>query len=265
MMKKISKLALLAAATAFLLAAFPACSDDDSNKTELDGSENTGGDSTGGESTGGDSTGGGSSGGAVSGGDGTGQGSGDEDDDDKDKEEQKVLAVTYDLTKTLPTGIPVSGSDLGNDGKDLEKIVDVSWAAPTATPATNDVTWAWVATKNRKVKSNKGLQVSIGKNGAYDTKSEEIIKLTADEPIVVTVTFDFTGKKYADDNPDGTEEAKLSYRGITVGDGSVVMSADLGVTKDDNIRTCKNSTAAKEVSIKANGIRITKIETAPAQ
>ena len=31
MMKKISKLALLAAATAFLLAAFPACSDDDNN------------------------------------------------------------------------------------------------------------------------------------------------------------------------------------------------------------------------------------------
>ncbi len=37
MMKKISKLALLAAATAFLLAAFPACSDDDDgNETELD-------------------------------------------------------------------------------------------------------------------------------------------------------------------------------------------------------------------------------------
>ena len=34
MMKKISKLALLAAATAFLLAAFPACSDeDDGNET----------------------------------------------------------------------------------------------------------------------------------------------------------------------------------------------------------------------------------------
>ena len=46
MMKKISKLALLAAATAFLLAAFPACSDDDGdgNKTELDGDKDTTGD-----------------------------------------------------------------------------------------------------------------------------------------------------------------------------------------------------------------------------
>ena len=46
MMKKISKLALLAAATAFLLAAFPACSDDDGdgNETELDGDKDTTGD-----------------------------------------------------------------------------------------------------------------------------------------------------------------------------------------------------------------------------
>ncbi|MBD5426630.1 MAG: hypothetical protein HDR38_03625 [Treponema sp.] len=46
MMKKISKLALLAAATAFLLAAFPACSNDDGdgNETELDGDKDTTGD-----------------------------------------------------------------------------------------------------------------------------------------------------------------------------------------------------------------------------
>ncbi|MDE7228124.1 MAG: hypothetical protein K2N31_07365 [Treponemataceae bacterium] len=45
MMKKISKLALLAAATAFLLAAFPACDNDDGNETELDNNGgNTGGD-----------------------------------------------------------------------------------------------------------------------------------------------------------------------------------------------------------------------------
>ena len=56
MMKKISKLALLAAATAFLLAAFPACSDDDDgNETEqTGGGETTGGDTAGGDTTGGD-------------------------------------------------------------------------------------------------------------------------------------------------------------------------------------------------------------------
>ncbi|MBD5426156.1 MAG: hypothetical protein HDR38_01160 [Treponema sp.] len=57
MMKKISKLALLAAATAFLLAAFPACSNDDDDNTTVQpgGSEDDG--SGGGDNTGGDNTG----------------------------------------------------------------------------------------------------------------------------------------------------------------------------------------------------------------
>ncbi|MDE7392265.1 MAG: hypothetical protein K2M90_07410, partial [Treponemataceae bacterium] len=48
-MKKISKLALLAAATAFLLATFPACSDDDDggNETELGGNGGNTGDNDG--------------------------------------------------------------------------------------------------------------------------------------------------------------------------------------------------------------------------
>ena len=163
-----------------------------------------------------------------------------------------VLGVTYDLTTGLPSGFPTADTE-----------VSTSLGVPTADPANNDVTWTWVTAKDRKVKSNNGLQVSFGKSGAYTDKSQEIIKLTADEPIVVTVTFDFTGKTYSDDL--GQNSSLTDFRGITVGDKSVVMSADLGVTKDDNTRTCKNDTAAKEVSIKANGIRITKIETAPKQ
>lgn len=53
MMKKISKLALLAAATAFLLAAFPACSndDDEDNETEQGGGGSSGGGDGGGAET----------------------------------------------------------------------------------------------------------------------------------------------------------------------------------------------------------------------
>ncbi len=257
MMKKISKLALLAAATAFLLAAFPACSDDDDddNKTEQTGGDDTGGtdntggnDNTGNDNTGagsGENTGGdGSGSGENNGGDNTGSGNGDgsgggsgnaeQDDGDDGKDEvEKILAVTYDLENGLP-------SEIGT----TEALINASWKAPTANPTTNDVTFSWVATTNRKVKTNSGLQFSNG------TAPEEAIKLSAEENITVKVTYKFAGD-YASDK----------IREIDVGDKVSKMEASTNKATTFDV-TCS---PAKEVSIKANGVKILKIETAAAQ
>lgn len=141
----------------------------------------------------------------------------------------KVLDVVYDLTTGLPSDITAS-----------DQVVSASWAAPTATPSTNDITWAWVATTNRKAKSNSGLQISNG------TGAEDIITLSADSNFTVTVTYKFAG------NYDANKT-----RCISAGDQSVSMES---TTDKDQTYTLTTS-AATSVTIAANGMKITKIET----
>lgn len=149
--------------------------------------------------------------------------------DGGDEETTKVLDVVYDLTTGLPSDITTS-----------DQVVSASWAAPTATPSTNDITWAWVATTNRKAKSNSGLQISNG------TGAEDIITLSADSNFTVTITYKFAG---------AYDAAKI--RCLSAGDQSVSMES---TTDKDQTYTLTTS-AAKSVTIAANGMKITKIET----
>ncbi|MDE7228125.1 MAG: hypothetical protein K2N31_07370 [Treponemataceae bacterium] len=124
-----------------------------------------------------------------------------------------------------------------------DAFISADWQAPTATPATNDVTFSWVTTTTRKVKSNNGLQFSNG------TSPEEAIKLSAEENITAKVTYKFAGAYAAD-----------KIREIDVGDK--VSQMESTTDKDTTYEiTCS---ATKEVSIKANGVKILKIETAAA-
>ncbi|MBQ0052322.1 MAG: hypothetical protein KBT11_09725 [Treponema sp.] len=146
---------------------------------------------------------------------------------------QKVLSVVYDLKDGLPSDFPTA-----------DTVVSADWAVPTATPATNDVTFTWVPTTNRKFKNNGGCQVSNG------TGPEEAIKISAPENIKVTVTYKFAGAYAAD-----------KIRELDVGDAESKMASD---TNKDSEYTLTNTTAAKEVSIKVNGVKLLKIETAKA-
>ncbi|MDD5789124.1 MAG: hypothetical protein PUE30_01150 [Spirochaetia bacterium] len=146
----------------------------------------------------------------------------------------KVLAVEYDLINGLPANFPTA-----------DTVVSADWAAPTAAPAENDVTWTWLATTNRKVKSNTGLQVSNG------TSAENMITLSADDNFTVTLTYKFAGT-YASDK----------IRCLTINGESVVSMTD---TTDNSKTYTYKTTAAKSVTIGANGMKLTKIETAPAE
>lgn len=146
----------------------------------------------------------------------------------------KVLAVTYDLTNGLPADFPTS-----------DTLVSADWAAPTATPAENDVTWTWVATTNRKVKSNTGMQVSNG------TSAEDMISLKADSDFTVKITYKFAGTYAAE-----------KIRCLTI-NGEAVHSMTETTDKDQTYTY--TTTAAKSVTIGANGMKLTKIETSPAE
>lgn len=144
----------------------------------------------------------------------------------------KVLDVVYDLTKGLPTGFPTE-----------DTLISADWDAPTATPATNDITWTWIAAKTRKVKSSGGLQVSNG------SSAEDMITLSADSDFTVTVTYKFAGAYAAD-----------KVRCITVGDKSDSMASDTDRTKEYTLTT----TAAKTATIAMNGMKLLKVETKAA-
>lgn len=152
-----------------------------------------------------------------------------ESGDSGSSETTKVLDVVYDLTTGLPSGFPTA-----------DTLVSATWAAPTATPSTNDITWTWVATTNRKAKSNNGLQISNG------TGAEDIITLSADSNFTVTITYKFAGAY------DATK-----IRCLSAGDQSVSMES----TTDKDTTYTLTTSAAKSVTIAANGMKITKIET----
>ena len=145
----------------------------------------------------------------------------------------KVLDVVYDLTKGLPSDFPTKA----------DTVVSADWAAPTAAPETNDITWTWVATSTRKVKNNGGLQVSNG------SSAEDMITLSADSDFTVTVTYKFAGAYAAD-----------KVRCITVGDKSDSMASDTDRTKEYTLTT----TAAKTATIAMNGMKLLKVETKAA-
>lgn len=145
----------------------------------------------------------------------------------------KVLDVVYDLTAGLPSDFP----------KEADTVVSADWAAPTAAPETNDITWTWVATSTRKVKNNGGLQVSNG------SSAEDMITLSADSDFTVTVTYKFAGAYAAD-----------KVRCITVGDKSDSMASDTDRTKEYTLTT----TAAKTATIAMNGMKLLKVETKAA-
>ena len=148
----------------------------------------------------------------------------------------KTVSVTYDFATAFSPKFTTT---------DLK--VNPKWEVPTAEPAANGVTFEWIATSNLKVKNNeKSLQVSRG------SKTEPILKLTANEPIKVTVEFNYVNNVGAKFDPS-------KPRGLTVGDKTAPYTAD---SPNENTITC---TAAKEVIIAANGVRITKITTAPAK
>ncbi len=144
-----------------------------------------------------------------------------------------VLDVVYDLTTGLPSDFPTT-----------DTIVSSDWAAPTADPTTNDITWAWLTTTNRKVKSNSGLQVSNG------TGAEDLITLSADSNFTVTITYKFAG---------AYDAAKV--RCLSAGDQSVSMES----TTDNSKTYTLTTSAAKSVTIAANGMKITKIATSAAE
>ena len=144
----------------------------------------------------------------------------------------KVLDVVYDLTTGLPSDFPAA-----------DTVVSADWAAPTAAPETNDITWTWVATSTRKVKNNGGLQVSNG------SSAEDMITLSADSDFTVTVTYKFAGAYVAD-----------KVRCITVGDKSDSMVSDTDKTKEYTLTT----TAAKTATIAMNGMKLLKVETKAA-
>ena len=144
----------------------------------------------------------------------------------------KVLDVVYDLNKGLPTGFPTE-----------DTLISADWDAPTATPATNDITWTWIAAKTRKVRNNGGLQVSNG------SSAEDMITLSADSDFTVTVTYKFAGAYAAD-----------KVRCITVGDKSDSMASDTDRTKEYTLTT----TAAKTATIAMNGMKLLKVETKAA-
>lgn len=145
----------------------------------------------------------------------------------------KVLDVVYDLTTGLPSDFPTAA----------DTVVSADWAAPTAAPETNDITWTWVATSTRKVKNNGGLQVSNG------SSAEDMITLSADSDFTVTVTYKFAGAYAAD-----------KVRCITVGDKSDSMASDTDKTKEYTLTT----TAAKTATIAMNGMKLLKVETKAA-
>lgn len=145
----------------------------------------------------------------------------------------KVLDVVYDLTTGLPSDFPTAA----------DTVVSADWAAPTAAPETNDITWTWVATSTRKVKNNGGLQVSNG------SSAEDMITLSADSDFTVTVTYKFAGAYAAD-----------KVRCITVGDKSDSMASDTDRTKEYTLTT----TAAKTATIAMNGMKLLKVETKAA-
>lgn len=144
----------------------------------------------------------------------------------------KVLDVVYDLTTGLPSDFPAA-----------DTVVSADWAAPTAAPETNDITWTWVATSTRKVKNNGGLQVSNG------SSAEDMITLSADSDFTVTVTYKFAGAYTVD-----------KVRCITVGDKSDSMTSDTGRNKEYTLTT----TAAKTATIAMNGMKLLKVETKAA-
>lgn len=144
----------------------------------------------------------------------------------------KVLDVAYDLTKDLPAAITTT-----------DAFISADWDAPTAAPATNDITWTWVATSTRKVKNNGGLQVSNG------SSAEDMITLSADSDFTVTVTYKFAGAYAAD-----------KIRCITVGDKSDSMTTDTDRNKEYTLTT----TAAKTATIAMNGMKLLKVETKAA-
>lgn len=146
----------------------------------------------------------------------------------------KVLDVAYDLTKGLPAAITTT-----------DAFISADWDAPTATPATNDITWTWIAAKTRKVKSSSGLQVSTG------TSAEDMITLSADSDFTVTVTYKFAGD-YSD--------AANKLRCITVGDKSDAMTS----TTDKNKEYTLTTTAAKTATIAMSGMKLLKVETKAA-
>lgn len=145
----------------------------------------------------------------------------------------KVLDVVYDLTTGLPSDFPTTA----------DTVVSADWAAPTAAPETNDITWTWVATSTRKVKNNGGLQVSNG------SSAEDMITLSADSDFTVTVTYKFAGAYAAD-----------KVRCISVGDKSDSMASDTDKTKEYTLTT----TAAKTATIAMNGMKLIKVETKAA-
>lgn len=143
-----------------------------------------------------------------------------------------VLDVVYDLTSGLPSDFPAS-----------DTVVSADWAAPAAAPETNDITWSWVATSTRKVKSNGGLQVSNG------SSAEDMITLSADSDFTVTVTYKFAG-----DYVDG------KVRCITVGDKADSMTSATDKSKEYTLTTA----AAKTATIAMNGMKLLKVETKAA-
>ncbi|WP_443737699.1 Ig-like domain-containing protein [Treponema sp.] len=144
----------------------------------------------------------------------------------------KVLDVVYDLTTGLPTDFPTA-----------DTFISADWDAPVATPATNDITWTWIAAPTRKVKNSTGLQVSNG------SSVEDMITLSADSDFTVTVTYKFAG---------GYVEGKV--RCITVGDKSDSMTSTTDKSKEYTLTT----TAAKTATIAMNGMKLLKVETKAA-
>ena len=206
MMKKISKLALLAAATAFLLAAFPACSNDDNNKTEQD--ETGGGESTGDEENGGN--GGGNSG-------------------DSNTSNSYVLNVSFSANEEI------QGTD-----KEIDDVVTVR---ATAVDSKGEKYQKIKLNKNgyiemggAQAKPNYGLEITFSKAATVKTKvTKKSSTGTATKAVLVKTEFGADGKTPIvvaqtdgiDDFNESNTAASVTERTIEVTEpGTYVFGAD---------------------------------------
>ena len=139
MMKKISKLALLAAATAFLLAAFPACSDDDDDTKTVQ--DETGGD----ENTGGDN----------------GEGEGDSNSNTDDTSKPYVLSMNFSPTK-----------EIENKDEKLDNVVTVKATAKNKNGVAQKIKLknGSIEMTGMQARPDYGLEITFSKAATVKTK-----------------------------------------------------------------------------------------------
>ena len=204
MMKKISKLALLAAATAFLLAAFPACDNDDGNEPTP----------------------------TVKPGDGEGSGDDDENggnDGDSDTSNSYVLNVSFSANEEI------QGTD--------KKIDDVVTVRATAMDSKGEKYQKIKLNKNgyiemggAQAKPNYGLEITFSKAATVKTKvTKKNSTGTATKAVLVKTEFDADGKTPIvvaqtdgiDDFNESNTAASVTERTIEVTEpGTYVFGAD---------------------------------------